>query len=222
LEKTRWLSQDHHMHDSGQSSPVTGIRASQPPTTRHSARTVLDEGSRPSAAKPPPEFSASGMGVSAGSHLVEVHDHYRQELAQVRDVLAQVRDGAAGAVGVAEARATINAMTIRANNWTLGGICQAQCLSLTTHHTMEDGSIFGHLGRRDPDLKPVLARLSEEHLAIHDVLEEIDAALIHLVRNTGDYSRITEAIGLLTDTLLSHFAYEERELIGPLARFGFF
>lgn len=33
---------------------------------------------------------------------------------------------------------------------------------------------------------------------------------------------MTEAIDLLTDTLLSHFAYEERELVGPLARHGFF
>jgi hypothetical protein len=28
-------------------------------------------------------------------------------------------------------------------------------------------------------------------------------------------------VDLLTDTLLSHLAYEERELIGPLARHGF-
>ena len=30
------------------------------------------------------------------------------------------------------------------------------------------------------------------------------------------------AIDLLTDALLSHFAYEERELIEPLARHGFY
>ena len=33
---------------------------------------------------------------------------------------------------------------------------------------------------------------------------------------------VTEAIDLLTDTLLSHFAYEESELAGPLARHGFY
>jgi hypothetical protein len=32
---------------------------------------------------------------------------------------------------------------------------------------------------------------------------------------------VQHAIDLLTDTLLSHLAYEERELIGPLARHGF-
>lgn len=197
----------------------TGIRSTPPPTTRHSGRTVLDEQSRPTAAEPPAEVTFSRLGVSAGSHLVEVHEHYRQELARVRDVLAQVRDAT---TGVADARAALNAMTIRANNWTLGGICQAQCVSLTQHHTMEDASIFSHLGRSQGGLRAVLDRLGEEHLAIHHVLEEVDAALIHLVQHPDDYTRITEAVDLLTDTLLSHFAYEERELIGPLARFGFY
>jgi hypothetical protein len=30
------------------------------------------------------------------------------------------------------------------------------------------------------------------------------------------------AIDLLTDTLLSHLSYEERELVEPLARLGFY
>jgi hypothetical protein len=48
------------------------------------------------------------------------------------------------------------------------------------------------------------------------------AALIHLVQHPADLGPVTEAIDLLTDTLLSHFAYEERELAGPLARHGFY
>jgi hypothetical protein len=72
------------------------------------------------------------------------------------------------------------------------------------------------------NLRDVLDRLDTEHHAIHDVLEEIDAALIHLVQHPADLGPVTEAIDLLTDTLLSHFAYEERELTGPLARHGFF
>jgi hypothetical protein len=50
--------------------------------------------------------------------------------------------------------------------------------------------------------------------------EDIDAALIHLVQHPADLGPVTEAIDLLTDTLLSHFAYEESELAGPLARHG--
>lgn len=54
------------------------------------------------------------------------------------------------------------------------------------------------------------------------LLESVDTALVHLARHPTDYGPITEAVDLLTDTLLSHFAYEERELVGPLARFGFY
>ena len=54
------------------------------------------------------------------------------------------------------------------------------------------------------------------------MLEELDTALVHLVQHPGDLRRLDDALDLLADTLLSHFAYEERELVAPLARFGFF
>jgi hypothetical protein len=53
-------------------------------------------------------------------------------------------------------------------------------------------------------------------------MEEIDTALVHLARNPTETGPITEAVDLLTDTMLSHFAYEERELIAPLAQHGFY
>jgi hypothetical protein len=127
-----------------------------------------------------------------------------------------------GTAQLGDARSQLNMMTIRANDWTLGGVCQAQCRSLTNHHTMESEGTFPHLRRSQRDLSEVLDRLHEEHLAIHEVLEGIDAALVHLARNPTDYGPITEAIDLLTDTLLSHFAYEEQQLIGPLSRHGFY
>jgi hypothetical protein len=74
----------------------------------------------------------------------------------------------------------------------------------------------------------VLDRLLEEHHVIADVLEQVDEALVSLV-GTDTYGRtgaeafeeIQRALDLLTDTLLSHLAYEERELLHPLARHGF-
>lgn len=196
-----------------------GIQPTAAPTEKLSTKSVLDEATRPSAPEPPPEVTFSQRGRYAGQHLVDVHDHYRAELRQLRDLLQQVKDGT---MKLGDARDQINMMTIRANDWTLGGVCQAHCRALTMHHTMESGQIFPHLRSRQHDLAAVLDRLHEEHLAIHEVLESVDAALVHLARNPTDYGPITEAVDLLTDTLLSHFAYEERELIGPLARHGFF
>jgi hemerythrin-like domain-containing protein len=114
-------------------------------------------------------------------------------------------------------------MTIRQNNWTLGTFCETYCRTVTQHHMLEDRSVFPHLRRSDPQLAPVIDRLHEEHEAIHDFLEQVDRALVALVAAEGDgIDRVNQAMDLLTDALLSHFSYEERELIEPLARLGFY
>lgn len=38
----------------------------------------------------------------------------------------------------------------------------------------------------------------------------------------SDFERLQGAVDLLTDVPLSHFSYEEHELVEPLARFGFY
>jgi len=37
----------------------------------------------------------------------------------------------------------------------------------------------------------------------------------------GDFGEVQEALDLLTDTLLSHLAYEEQQIMEPIARHGF-
>jgi len=120
-------------------------------------------------------------------------------------------------------RSYINRMTIRQNNWTLGTFCETYCRTLTNHHMLEDRSVFPHLRRSDEDLAPVIDRLEQEHEQIHDLLERVDEALVALVASEDDgIDRVSAAMDLLTDALLSHFSYEERELVGPLARHGFY
>ena len=167
-----------------------------------------------------PQARATPDEQDAGRHLIAVHDHLRAELTQLRDVVQQVADGTADP---AAARSFITRMTIRQNNWTLGAFCESYCRVVTQHHTLEDRSVFPHLRRSDPRLAPVLDRLHEEHETIADLLERVDRALVGLV--AGDehgIEAVQGAIDLLTDALLSHFAYEERELIEPLARHGFY
>ena len=61
-----------------------------------------------------------------------------------------------------------------------------------------------------------------EHLAIHDVLERVDRALVAFVAESDGMAELRAAVDLLSDTLLSHLSYEERELVEPLARLSFY
>jgi hemerythrin-like domain-containing protein len=124
-------------------------------------------------------------------------------------------------MGVGAARSALNTMTLRQNNWTLGTYCESYCRVVTTHHMIEDVSVFPHLRRREPGMVPVVDRLEFEHRIIHDTIEGVDAALVALVGEGGDIAGLRAAVDLLSDTLLSHLSYEERELVEPLARLGF-
>ena len=189
--------------------------------TRLVAEQPWDESTRPTYAD---QVDDELLREAEASHFMDVHDHLRGELAQVRDVLEQVRRGQMGA---GEARSMINQMTLRQNNWTLGAYCESYCRMVTSHHTLEDRSVFPHLRRTVPGLAPVLDRLEDEHHVIHDVLDRFDRALVTLVGAEEGSTEGREALDgvqhhldLLTDTLLSHFAYEERELLRPMARVG--
>ena len=175
---------------------------------------AVREAAEPGRGSPPQE-------QSVGQHLVDVHDHLRAELAQLRDLVQQV---AAGTASARAARTFITRMTIRQNNWTLGTFCETYCRVVTQHHTLEDRSVFPHLRRSEPELAQVLDRLHEEHEAIAELLERVDRALVALVspEQADGLAQVEGAVGLLGDALLAHFTYEERELIGPLDRHGFY
>ncbi len=180
-----------------------------------------DETARPSIDEPDDATYPAHQQVIA-QHLIDVHDALRGELAQLRDLVGQVRRGL---LSVGEARSSINTMTLRQNNWTLGAYCASYCRIVNGHHTLEDTGIFPHLRRAEPEAAPVIDRLVEEHQVIHEVLERVDRALVGLVGEpepAGALDELEHTVDLLTDTLLSHLSYEERELRGPLTRHGFY
>lgn len=196
-----------------------GVSPTSDSGRRLSDKRLWDEATRPHRPEPPPEVTYTAAGRQAGQHLIDVHDHLRKELDELHQIIVQVRDGALEA---AAARSAINQMTMRQNNWTMGAYCASYCRVVTQHHGLEDVAVFPYLRRRDPSLPPVLDRLTEEHQVIHKVLDGVDAALVHHMSHPDDFTQLQEAIDVLTDTLLSHLAYEEQELIEPLARHGFY
>jgi Hemerythrin HHE cation binding domain len=182
-----------------------------------------DETTRPTLARPeaPREAPSYAGGQAAADHLVAIHDHLRSELERLQGLVDEVRRGLLAA---GSARAEIHAMSLRQNNWTLGAYCQSYCGFVNGHHSLEDASVFPHLRHSDPAAAPVLDRLAEEHVVIHHLLDDLDRALVALVRDNDAVAldAVERSIGLLADRLLSHLAYEERELRGPLSRHGFF
>jgi hemerythrin-like domain-containing protein len=173
----------------------------------------LAPGSRPVAERVEVAAPAAGSGGD-GDHLVAIHDHLRQELAQVRDLVEQV---ARGHLDVGSARSMINTMTMRQNSWTLGTYCESYCRVVTTHHTIEDVTMFPRLVRADPALTPVVERLEREHHGVAAVLGDVDRALVAMVQDPGvGVAGVRRAVGTLSDVLLAHLAYEESQLVGPL------
>jgi Hemerythrin HHE cation binding domain len=210
----------HGLRSGGSPAPGDLGLAPTPDTgERLSPVRVWDEATRPTRPGPPPGATYSRRGRFIGGHLIDVHDHLRDELARVRDLIRQVRDGAVDAGG---ARSAISDMAMRQNDWALGAYCASYCRFVTGHHMLEDEAVFPHLRAAEAGLGPVIDRLTDEHKIIHQVLNDLDQALVDHLRNPADFDGLQRAADVLTDTLLSHLAYEEAQLVEPLARLGLY
>ncbi len=154
-----------------------------------------------------------------GDHLVQVHDHLRHELAQLRELVLQVE---AGRVEVAEARAAISELTLRQHDWRLGAYCAQYCRVVTMHHSLEDQLMYPRLRARDPSLGPAIDRMVEEHHVVHGRLEDVDRALVVLAEDPeAGPAAVRTALAALEEELLAHLTYEEAQLVEPLNRWGF-
>jgi hemerythrin-like domain-containing protein len=176
----------------------------------------LDEATRPHAPRRPGAVTTA-TGRSGADALVYHHDNLRAELEQIHGVIEQV---ASGRTNPATARSLINQMSMRQNYWSLGAFCASYCRVVTVHHTIEDQHMFVELRGRDADLGPVLDRLSEEHEVIAAVMTRLDRALVAMVTDPDQLQTVRTEFGHLADVLLSHLAYEEDELLGPIAQLG--
>ncbi|WP_109473662.1 LLM class flavin-dependent oxidoreductase [Ornithinimicrobium cavernae] len=196
-----------------------GVHPTRDDGTRLGTAMPWDEATRPRRAESGPDVTYTARGAQMGKHLIDVHDMLRDELRQVRSIVEQVKNLT---MDVGTARSTLNEMTMKQNNWTLGAYCARYCATVTQHHSLEDASVFPHLRTAERSLAPVLDRLEQEHVVIHDVIEQVDRALVGFVSRPDDFSALDEAVNTLSDTLLSHLSYEEEQLVEPLARVGFY
>ncbi|MCW2715345.1 MAG: hypothetical protein JWN88_2392 [Frankiales bacterium] len=165
-----------------------------------------------------PDAPVTAVGREGSEFLLAVHDHLRAELAAaVRAVGVAMTD----ARRAADARALVHDLSRGLDPAEVGSYCRRWCRVVEVHHRIEDAALFPELAGADAELQPVLARLSYEHTVIHDLLVRLDALLLSVVRgeSTLDAS-VGDALAELEEGLLSHLAYEEEELLGPIARLG--
>jgi hemerythrin-like domain-containing protein len=191
------------------------------PSVAHTPRTApvpysaaLNEEARPRLRKNP-DAVVTPNGRRSQETLLGVHEHLRQELAQIRDAAAAV---AAGRLDPAAARSLMNKLTMRQNYWTLGAFCAQYCRVVSIHHTIEDQHMFPGLQREEAALTPVLDRLHWEHEVIAEVLDQFDRALVAMMNNPAEVKEVQRVADELRDALLSHLAYEEDELLEALGR----
>jgi hemerythrin-like domain-containing protein len=159
--------------------------------------------------------SRLAVGRAGQQTLLAIHEHLRQELAKLRQVIEEVREGRSSA---AQARSYLNTMTMRQNYWTLGAFCAAYCRVVSVHHAIEDQSLFPDLRNADQSLGPILERLQHEHEGIAKVLAEVDAGLVAMVEDEERLDETGTAVDHLSDALLAHLKYEEEQLLEPIGR----
>ncbi|HEY8803063.1 MAG TPA: LLM class flavin-dependent oxidoreductase [Candidatus Dormibacteraeota bacterium] len=194
-----------------QDRPTISIGAHQSDSAHEAVAVAAREAQRLVAE----EEEKLAVGRAGQQTLLAVHNHLRQELTRLIEVIEEVRGGRTSA---AEARSYLNTMTLRQNYWTLGAFCAAYCRVVSVHHAIEDQSLFPDLKAADQSLAPILARLQHEHEGIAEVLGEIDAALVATVESEERLDETQTAVAHLSDSLLAHLRYEEDSLLGPIGR----
>ncbi|MDE3724167.1 hemerythrin domain-containing protein [Nocardiopsis sp. N85] len=88
--------------------------------------------------------------------------------------------------------------------------CHGFCEALTGHHRGEDAALFPLLVAADPALKPVVARLKQDHSMLDHLIGALEKALSQGA-GSEELHRHLDGIEAIMET---HFGYEERK-IGP-------
>jgi hemerythrin-like domain-containing protein len=175
---------------------------------------MLDEATRPRASRRTDE-PVPPAGVHGQRTLLAIHGHLRDELDRVVAALEAV---AAGELDPGDARAVVHDSTMARNYRATGSFCAQYCRFVEAHHSIEDAYLFPSLQVGDPELAPVLQRLSEEHEVIHAVLVRIDELLVAMVADAAGAPAVGDLVRALRTALTSHLDYEEAELLGPIGR----
>ena len=176
----------------------------------------LDDATRPEA---PRLTGVTAAQREAGQHLVEIHNHLRENM-QVLSRLIERASG--GTVSPAEVAAETAGLAMVANYRRFGNLCGQYCQFVDMHHSIEDQMIFPAIARQGEAFRRVAERLRAEHVVVHELLERLIDALEALARAPGGetFAAARTIYGALERVLLSHLGYEEDSIGDALGYFG--
>lgn len=177
----------------------------------------LDEASRPKA---PPIPGATAMHRNRGLHLAEIHRWHLAEIDHLHAIMARIAEGAEAPGALA---AAVPGLDMTRNFRAFGTLCGRECRVLTFHHDAEEMQIFPALEQAgSPGLAAVVARLRQEHLLVHHLIERLDRDADRLEAEPGpeSFAAAGDTLRELTRVVRSHFGYEETELAEALGWHG--
>lgn len=180
-----------------QSDRDPAFKAYQAGTTRTIQVVALTPASTAQTDPASPETSTATDRVGAATaQLREIHAGLRSQLADLRTAVDAYIDGTGDRpIMVADLRTH----------------CLSFCDALHAHHARED-TVLARLAEQFPDLAPALNRLQQEHVQVAALNTELTNLVSQLTPATA--STLRTRLTHLTETLESHYTYEELHL-GP-------
>ncbi|HEV7276851.1 MAG TPA: hemerythrin domain-containing protein [Devosiaceae bacterium] len=168
----------------------------------------LDDATRPRA---PKLEGLTPAQREAGEHLKMIHDHLRDNMRVLRQLIERA---GAGEVSPAEVAEETEDMVMLTNFRRFGNLCGQYCQFVHTHHSIEDQAIFPALSAKGEAFRKVSERLRAEHVVVHELLVRLVGALNALAAEPGPakFAAAREVYEALERVLLSHLGYEEDEI----------
>ena len=179
----------------------------------------VDTGVRPQM---PPIPHATDKHRVAGKHLAMIHQSHLRDLGQIGTLLKQVEQGHGSADDLQN---QLDQLQLVQNMRTFGTLCGRECQILTFHHNAEEFQLFPILeASGNTALIAVVARLREEHVVVHELIERLSQSAERLASTpTAELMADTKAIfEQLLRVVKSHFGYEETELREALGLYAAF
>ncbi|NJQ00371.1 hemerythrin domain-containing protein [Streptomyces zingiberis] len=140
------------------------------------------------------------MSERETTRLVAWSQELRRVHARLREALRVTREAVAG--GASGEAATRELLLY----------CHGFCAALDSHHRGEDSTLFPAIAATNPELRPVLRSLEQDHSMIGHLLGGLSEA-VGRAAPPEELDRHLDGVAALME---NHFRYEERQLLTVL------